>query len=165
MDGRIVPPVAQVSTPFFPVEDQTGLEILREYLKAISTNFIHDVTELRQELADFTNECLLNDAPNHSGKLSYFCRNLADGSRSDKTYLYVADYRVGGLICDRVIRPWYIESRLTRRPNENAMSLRLSPRHKPLWIVFFRVQEEHELVGQIPDSVAHRSVEGSGISR
>ena len=143
MDGRIVPSVAQISTPCFPVEDQTGLEILREYLKAISSRFIQDVTELRQELASFTNEELLNDAPDHTGKLRHICRRLTDGSRGDKTFLYQAYYRIGGLMCHRVIRPWYIEDLLTREPDGKCF-LGLPPFNEPLWIVFFRVQEEHE---------------------
>jgi hypothetical protein len=156
VDGRIFPSVAQVSTPCFPLEDQIGLEILREYLKAISSKFIRDVTELRLELASFTNEDLLNDAPDHTGKLRHICRNLADGSRGNKTFLYEADYRVGGLMCHRVIRPWYIQELLTEEPDGKASSMGLPPFHKPLWIVFFRVQEEQEI--ECPSNVAEEEV-------
>lgn len=145
VDGRIVPPVSQVSTPYFPIEDQTGLEILREYLKAISSGFIQDVTQLRLELANFTNEELLNDAQNQSGILRYICGVLAEGSRADKTFLYEADYRVGGLMCDRIIRPWYIENRLEEQDKKKAMhALGIPPFNEPLWIVLFQVQGEHE---------------------
>jgi hypothetical protein len=144
-DGRIVPSVAQVSTPGFPVEDQTGLDILREYLKMISSAFIHDVTELRHELASYGNEDLLNDAQGHSGKLRFMCSNLANGSQDDKTFLYEADYCIGGIRCHRVIKPKYFEDRLTRKLDGNGMcTFGLYPFNKPFWIVFFQVQENQE---------------------
>lgn len=142
VDGRMVPSAAQVSTSYFPLEDQTGLEILREYLKAISSRFIQDVTELRQELARFTNEELLNDAPDHTGKLRHICKDLI-GGQGNKTFLYEADYCIGGLMCHRVTRPWYIEDLLTREPDGKCF-LGLPPFNEPLWIVFFRVQKEYE---------------------
>jgi len=148
----MVPSVAQVSTHYFPIEDQTGLEILREYLKAISSEFIRDITGLRNELASFTNEELLN-VSEHTGELRHLCKNLTDGSQRDKTFLYTADYRVGGLMCDRVIRPWYIESLLTKDRDDKDIFSRLPPFHEPLWIVFFRVRVEHEEI-ECPSAVA-----------
>jgi hypothetical protein len=147
-----IPPVLQVSTARFPIDDPRGMEQVKAAFEQIRKEFDRNMESIRYHIANYTNDELFSEVEGKGeveidgeklldcpGGFQYCCEYVSD--RPEEGYLYdfkgyciTRLYHLQRIITDSDENPFFVDESDGQNPEWHKHMW-----NQPLWIVPFDV--------------------------